>query len=102
MRARRRPVRLGEFVVAAALCAAGVSQVHAACNVIPEAPPTFRAAVGTTNRPFAAPGEPVQLTVGVGCKAGLPGLAPDPAGNVVTVLFTPPTGARSAVVTRAS
>jgi cysteine-rich repeat protein len=94
------------IMLAALATLASARAGHAACNVIPEAPPTFRAAVGTTNRPFAAPGEPVELRVRGSrlCDSPLPGFAAAPSDNVVTVIFTPPAAGapRNAVVVKGS
>ena len=83
--------------------AASPRSANACCNVIPEAPPSFRAAFGVSNRPFAGPGEPVELRVRGSrvCDTGLPSFAPTADGNVVTVVFTPPFGPRNAVVLQA-
>src|SRR5437867_9788406 len=75
------------------------SQAHAACNLIPGTTKTFNATLGTTNRPFAAPGESLELALRP-CDTASPGLSTDPTQDVVTVLFTPPDGpANVAIVT---
>src|SRR5262249_25388283 len=65
-------------------------KAEAACNLIPQTAKTFDAAVGATNRPFAAPGEPVEVHVRPcdTASAGF-GVAPDIADFLVTVVFTP-------------
>ncbi|MBI3784003.1 MAG: hypothetical protein HY270_11440, partial [Deltaproteobacteria bacterium] len=65
---------------------------RAACNLIPQTAKTFNSTLGATNRPFAAPGESVELRVRP-CDASSPGIAASPAANVVTVMFTPTNGA---------
>jgi len=71
-------------------------RAHAACNLIPTAPRSFRAALGTVNRPFTGPGEFVELAVRqAGCDAASPGfVAQTPSDYVVTVVFTPPVRSR--------
>jgi len=69
--------------------------VDAGCNLIPGTTRTFNATLGATNRPFAAPGETVELRLRP-CDPASLGMA---AGNhVVTVIFTPPSGPRHAKV----
>jgi Tol biopolymer transport system component len=60
----------------------------AACNLIPQTTKIFQGTVGTTNRPFAAPGEPIEVAVRP-CDSGSAGLSLNAADQVVTVLFTP-------------
>jgi Tol biopolymer transport system component len=77
---------------------------HACCNLIPSAEQTFRGALGTVDRPFASPGQIVELRVRPAvCDAASPGFsasAPDPgAAYAVSVVFTPPgSGHRNVVV----
>jgi Tol biopolymer transport system component len=77
---------------------------HACCNLIPSAEQTFRGALGTVDRPFASPGQIVELRVRPAvCDAaslGFSASAPDPgAAYAVTVVFTPPgSGPRNVVV----
>jgi hypothetical protein len=73
--------------------------VGAACNIIPSASRAFRSSLGATNRPFAAPGDFVQVSVDPqGCDVASPGLLPDPLQEVVTIVFTPPFAPRRPVV----
>jgi Tol biopolymer transport system component len=72
---------------------------RAGCNLIPQAQPIFRGALGTLDRPFAGPGDFVELHVRPTiCDGTSPGLGADPSNLVVTLLFTPPTGPKRAVV----
>jgi WD40-like Beta Propeller Repeat len=64
----------------------------AACNLIPGTAKTFNGALGATNRPYAAPGEGLELRLRP-CDAASPGLGATAADQVVTVVFTPPLGA---------
>jgi cysteine-rich repeat protein len=77
------------------------------CNVIPRAVSEFRGALGVVDRPFATPGDFVELTVrreicdgasrGLADFDGSGAITPDDV--VVTLIFEPPDGgARNAVV----
>ena len=74
-----------------------------ACNLIPSAGQVFRSTLGSTNKPFAAPGDYVEIAVDPArCDTTSPGLpaceavppAPPPTecstDHIVTVVFTPP------------
>jgi hypothetical protein len=65
-----------------------------ACNLIPSAQQTFRGSLGSTNRPFASPGEFVEVRLRPHvCDAASPGFtSTDPADYAVTIVFTPPNG----------
>ena len=81
----------GAFALSVAL--PGVA--HAGCNLIPGTAKTFNAALGATNRPFAAPGEALEVTL----RDCDPGTLADPIANhLVTVVFQPPSGPKNAVV----
>jgi hypothetical protein len=110
-RARHPPAALSTWL--AALCAASLpivaaSPARAMCNVIPAATKEFRAALGSANRPFAGPGEWVELRVRPpicdGTSTGFVDLDGDGGASddyVATVLFVPPplaTGPANAVV----
>ncbi len=75
-------------------------QAYAGCNLIPGQRGQFVSALGVVDRPFAGPGEPVEVSVRE-CDAS-PGLAATAAAHVVTVLFTPPAGPTNAVVLTAA
>ena len=77
--------------IAFALVLASPALVRAACNLIPSATQAFRGTLGATNKPFAAPGDFVEVSVRPGrCDAASPGLGALPADQDVTVVFTPP------------
>ena len=77
-------------------------RASAGCNLIPGTAKTFNGAVGATNRPYAAPGETVEIVMRR-CDTGSQALTANPADHVVTVIFTPPDGAaRHAVVLTAA
>src|SRR5258705_5813775 len=82
------------------LVAVGAHRADAACNIIPSVSKTFRSSLGATNRPFAAPGDLVQVGVDpAGCDPGSPGLLGDPLQEAVTIVYTPSgTAKRHAVV----
>src|SRR4029453_10015498 len=97
MNQRRAGTRLGTcFVVAVAVVAAAAHEASAGCNLIPGTVKTFNSALGATNRPFAAPGETIELRVRP-CDTPA-SLGMDADDHVVTVIFTPPSGARYAKV----
>jgi Tol biopolymer transport system component len=73
--------------------AGGARPAHAGCNLIPGTAKVFNATLGATNRPFAAPGERLELRTRP-CDS-TSALA---ANDVVTVVFQPPTGSPHAVV----
>jgi Tol biopolymer transport system component len=73
--------------------AGGARPAHAGCNLIPGTAKTFNATLGATNRPFAAPGERLELRTRP-CDT-TSALA---ASDVVTIVFQPPTGSPHAVV----
>ncbi len=75
--------------------------VPAACNLIPGTIKTFNSALGATNRPFAAPGESLEVKLRP-CDTGSTGIPAAPAGSVVTVVFTPSSGAKNAVILTAA
>ena len=96
----RRPI-----VLVGACLVAGVaaSTAHAGCNLIPQAQPAFRGALGTLDRPYAAPGDFIDVAVRQAvCDDASPGFGFDPTQYEVTLLFTPPgEDARAVVLTTA-
>jgi hypothetical protein len=93
-----RPTRA--HLLAAAVLVAGAGHARASCNLIPSATQTFRSSLGAANRPYAAPGDIVTLSVDpTRCdvtSAGLPTL--NAADYIVTVVFTPPNNGQRHVV----
>jgi len=75
--------------------------VLAACNLIPGTIRSYDGVLGATNRPFAAPGERVEIGVR-DCDTASPGISASAANHLVTVVFTPPSGARHAIVLTAA
>lgn len=70
----------------------------AACDIIPSARTTFRSTLGLSDRPFARPGDWVELTLDPRCHGSSPGFRRSADDHVVSVVFTPPAGPRSLVV----
>ncbi|MGH3638869.1 MAG: hypothetical protein ACRDUX_07550 [Mycobacterium sp.] len=91
------PYRLIVLVALLLVSLQPASTAIAGCNLIPGTARAFNAALGTANRPFAAPGERVELTLR-SCDTGSPGLTANAADHVVTVVFQPPMGPKNAVV----
>ena len=92
-------------LLASAAVASTPGAARAMCDVIPGANDVFRGALGQTDRPFASPGDFVQVSLEPGvCDAASVGFVDRPGGVVrgddyaVTLLFTPPGGARTGVV----
>src|SRR5947199_240404 len=75
-----------------------VRTANAACNLIPSAAQTYRGTLGTTDRPYASPGQIVELRVRPalcdGISSGFVSTIPPPipAPYDVTIVFTPPEG----------
>jgi Tol biopolymer transport system component len=64
---------------------------RAACNLIPSAIQSFRGTLGTANKPFAAPGDFVEVHVDPArCDGTSGGLGVDADDQNVTIVFTPP------------
>ena len=70
----------------------------ASCNQIPGTLNTFRSSLGSVNRPFAGPGDFVEVRLSPACDAASTGFLPAAAAHVVSVIFTPPAGPRTVVV----
>jgi len=75
------------------LIATAARPAAASCNLIPGTATTFRGTLGTSDRPFARPGDFVELGLVPACDTSSPGFGVTAADNVVTVVFTPPSGA---------
>jgi len=75
---------------------------EAACNIIPGTTRTFRGARGVVDRPFAGPGDPVEIRLQPGCDDASPGFSSTATDQVVTLVFTPPNGPRNIVLLAAS
>lgn len=85
-------------LAAVLLIAASAPLAQAACNLIPGTIRSYDGVLGTTNRPFAAPGERVELGLR-SCDTASPGITANATDHLVTVVFTPAGGAeRNAVV----
>jgi len=71
--------------------------VWSACNLIPGTTLAFNSTLGATNRPFAAPNEPLEVAVR-GFDVASEKFTVTATDHVVTVFFTPTTGAKNVVV----
>src|SRR5438128_701292 len=92
-----RAIRLSVVVVCLALVLP--TTARPACNLIPQAQPAFRGALGTVDRPYAAPGDFVDVYARqVFCDGTSPGIGLSSSQNEITLLFTPTAGPKSAVV----
>jgi len=71
-------------------------EARGACNVIPAAATTFRSTLGTVDRPFAGPGDVIEVAAdGCAQTAGLPQAVGD---LVVSLVFSPMGGSDTIVV----
>ncbi len=70
---------------------------RATCDAIPGTQQSFTSTLATTDRPYAEPGDWVRLSRDPVCHAASPGFATPPGEQVVTLVFTPPGGARHVV-----
>jgi hypothetical protein len=70
---------------------------RASCNQIPGVTNSFRGAQGSLDRPFASPGDVVEVRTSPLCDAAAT-FSDSAANTVVSVIFTPPEGPRSLVV----
>ena len=86
------------FVLAASILVAPDS-ARAGCDLIPQAQPIFRGALGTLDRPFAGPGDFVEVHVRPPvCDQASPGLPQSVDDLVVTLVFEPIAGPKRVVV----
>src|SRR5262249_44843059 len=79
-------------ILLALLFASAPEGARAACNVIPGTSNVFRGTHGTADRPFARPGDLVELSLDPSCDGSAAFPSADPADYVVIVVFTPPNG----------
>ena len=91
-------------LAACLLLVLATTSARAACNLIPQTQPAFRGALGTLDRPYAAPGDFVDVHVRQQlCDETSAGISFDPTQSEVTLLFTPPgEDARAVVLTTAA
>jgi cysteine-rich repeat protein len=89
-------VRTLAACVAATVVMASVARpAGAGCNVIPPAVESFRGTLGSTDRPFARPGDWLRVALDPACHGGSAGFAAAAGDQVVTIVFTPPVGPRN-------
>src|SRR5215472_6044474 len=67
-------------VLQVVLGVASLNRAYAGCNLIPGTAKTFNATLGATNRPFAAPGERLEVTLR-SCDPGTLVPSPTPGGH---------------------
>src|SRR5262245_2502294 len=83
------------------LCLLALSPVkaRAACDIIPSATTTFRAALGSTDRPFAGPDDVIEVRTRPGvCDGASPGFSDTTDDLVISLVFVPPGGSSNVVV----
>ncbi len=97
-RSGRWLVRLTGVVLALAMIR---GKAEAGCNLIPGTAKSFNAALGATNRPYAAPGERLEVSLR-SCDTSSSGLTANAGDHVVTVVFQPGSGPRNAVILTAA
>ncbi len=69
------------------------ARAHAGCNLIPSAEQSFRGALGATNKPYAGPGDFVEVGLAPGrCDALSLGFGAEGDDHVVSIVFTPTGG----------
>lgn len=79
------------------LATSPATRARAACNLIPGTAKSYDAIVGAANRPFAAPGELLELRMRP-CDVTSPGFLPAGDDQVVTIVFKAPGGTSRVVV----
>ncbi|MCC6848671.1 MAG: PD40 domain-containing protein [Deltaproteobacteria bacterium] len=94
------PLRtLAVYALVAAALALRPGDARAGCDLIPQAQPVFRGALGTLDRPYAGPGDFVELHVRPAvCDQASAGLPQSVADLVVTLVFEPLAGPKRVVV----
>lgn len=85
-------------IAAVALVFVTGATAGAVCNVIPAARSTFRGTKGALDRPFAGPGDWVEIAHDEACEPAPVAFSPLQDGNVVTVAFRPLSGGTPHVV----
>jgi subtilisin-like proprotein convertase family protein/Tol biopolymer transport system component len=89
--------RWGTFLLVGTILVWPRAFAEASCNQIPGTSNSFRGSLGAVNRPFAGPGDLVELRLSPTCDASSPGFDMLPFAHVVTVAFSPPSGSRNLV-----
>ncbi len=88
--------RLAASVVVGVLAAAAPRVAGAGCNLIPGTEKTFNGVLGATNRPYAGPGERLELRLRP-CDVASTGFLANSADQVVTLVFKAPDGTNRVV-----
>ncbi len=92
----RFPCSVVPILVVAYAVLLAPEKAHGGCNLIPGTEKTFNGVLGATNRPYAGPGEMLELRLRP-CDVGSTGFLPDPADQVVTLVFKAPDGTNRVV-----
>lgn len=92
IRVPSRMSRGSRFVAVAVALLWRAATAHGACAVFPEAVTTFSGSRGIVDRPFAGPGDLVDIAVGAECAGSGGGLGSAPADHVIVVGFRPQGG----------
>ena len=86
----RAHLRTSALLALVALTVALPGRAHAACNLIPSASKSFRGRLGDLNRPFAAPGDFVEIGASPArCAEASPGFSASEDDQIVSVVFEP-------------
>jgi len=85
------------LTVVALVLALAPCPARAGCNIIPGTTQTFRGAQGSIDRPFAGPGDILEVRPNA-CGGATTGFSASAANHVVTLVFTPPNGPRNVVL----
>jgi hypothetical protein len=93
-------MKVWRSTLALAVLLASATRLHAACNIFPGTEKSFSAALGASNRPYAAPGERLELHLRP-CDAS-PGFLLTGTDHVVTLVFKPLSGTNRRVVVLAA
>lgn len=86
-----RDARCVTALVALLAAISAAPDANAACNLIPGTSRTYDAVLGATNRPFAGPGEQLEIRLRP-CDTESPGFLPAAGDQVVTIVFKAPDG----------
>ena len=95
--ARRRGHHLVRLAALLVLALVGASRADAGCNLIPGVARSFDGARGALDRPFAGPGDFIDVRLRPACAEPAAGFGGAPGDFVVSVVFTPPGAPRHLV-----
>lgn len=95
--ARRCGHHLVRLAAVLGLALVGASRADAGCNLIPGVARSFDGARGALDRPFAGPGDFIDVRLRPACAEPVAGFGGAPGDFVVSVVFTPPGAPRHLV-----